>query len=248
MKRLLMLGVVGLAGLGLAAGPDAKDDVKNAAKKLGEQGYSWVSTPKTDGGGGGGGGGAGAQARQQGPTEGKIDKDGTALITQKRGEQTSEAAVKGTKVVVKTADGWKSAEEFGQPQAGQRPDPASFLARSLRTFKAPHVQAAEIADKTAELKTVGDAIAGNLTEQGAKDLLSFGGRPGGGGQAPEIANPKGSVKYWIKDGALAKYEYTVSGTMSFGGQDRAINRTVTIDIKDVGKTTVSLPEDAKKKL
>ncbi|MBC8002999.1 MAG: hypothetical protein H7X97_10475 [Opitutaceae bacterium] len=82
-------------------------------------------------------------------------------------------------------------------------------------------------------------------------LFPFGGRRGGagGGEAPPPPeNAKGSVKFWVKDGSLAKYEYNVQGTMSFGGNSIEINRTTTVEIKDVGTTKVEVPEEAKKKL
>ncbi len=83
-------------------------------------------------------------------------------------------------------------------------------------------------------KPTNDAISGDLTEDGAKKLLSFRGRRGGAG--PTITNPKGSVKFWIKDGQLVKYQYHVEGTVSFNVNDREVNRTTTVEIKDVNAT------------
>ena len=42
-----------------------------------------------------------------------------------------------------------------------------------------------------ELKKDGDVYSGDLTEAGAKAQFRFG----------TVTNPKGSVKFWIKDGA-----------------------------------------------
>ena len=53
---------------------------------------------------------------------------------------------------------------------------------------------------------------------------------------------------WRKDGALVKYVVNVKGTVSFGGQDRDIDRTTTTEFKKVGSTKVSVPDEAKKKL
>jgi hypothetical protein len=96
------------------------------------------------------------------------------------------------------------------------------------------------------LKSADGVISGDLTEEGAKSLLTFGGRGGGGG--PEISGAKGSVKFWVKDGVLTKMETKVQGRMSFNGNDRDIDRTTTTEFKDIGTTTVNVPEDAKKKL
>ena len=70
----------------------------------------------------------------------------------------------------------------------------------------------------------------------------------GGGAPPEPTDAKGSVKIWIKDGALVKYELKNSGKMSFGGNDIDINRTTTVEFSDVGSTKVDAPAEAKAKL
>jgi hypothetical protein len=70
---------------GLVAGDarDDKEDVKNAAKKLGESSYAWTSTPKSEGQQGGGGG-QGGRRPQAGPTEGKTEKDGYTTLSATR--------------------------------------------------------------------------------------------------------------------------------------------------------------------
>ena len=71
------------------------------------------------------------------------------------------------------------------------------------------------------------------------------GRRGAGASA---SNAKGSVKFWLKDGALTKYEYKVQGTVSFNGNDREVDRTTTVQISNVGSTKVAVPEQGKKNL
>ena len=244
MKTQLVIGVVTLLAGSLFAA-DAKDDVKNAAKKLaGAGGYAWTSTVEMAGGGGGGGGGG----MRLGPTEGKIGKDGMAMLKMTRGDNTVEAVVMGTKGAIKTDEGWQSfAEATEGGGGGGQPNPGRFMARRLQTFKAPAAEAEDLAGKTKELKKADDAYAGELTEETVKGLLTFG--PGrAGGEAPTVSNAKGSVKFWLKDGVLAKYEYKVQGTVSRGGNDRDIDRTTKVEIKDVGTAKVEVPEDAKKKL
>jgi hypothetical protein len=101
------------------------------------------------------------------------------------------------------------------------------------------------------LKKEGDAITGVLSEEAVKAQLTApfgGGRRRDGGEAPSPTNTKGSVKFWLKDGALAKYETQVSGTMTFGDNEREIGGTTTVEIKDVGTTKVDVPEEALKKV
>ena len=69
-----------------------------------------------------------------------------------------------------------------------------------------------------------------------------------GGDALEVSDAKGSVKFWLKDGSLSKYEYTVQGTVTVNGDDHDVNLKNTVEIKDVGTTKVTVPEEAAKKL
>jgi hypothetical protein len=116
----------------------------------------------------------------------------------------------------------------------------------VRNIRTPVVQAAEIAAGVKEFKKDGDAYSGDLTEDAAKQLMRF--RRGGGGDAPTINNAKGSAKFWVKDGVLSKYQYKVTGSMNFNGNDIDVDRDTTVEIKDVGATKVEVPEGAKKKL
>ena len=227
------------------------DDVKGALKKLADaSSYSWKSTV-TNGNARAAGGGGGRF--QQGPTEGKTVKDGVTFLSMSRGTTTTEAFLKGDKGAVKTADGWQSLAEMNDAAAagggagGQR-NRGAFLGRMLQNYKAPVAQAEEILPKVKSIKKADGVYSGDLTEEGAKQLLSFGPQRRAGGNAPEVADPKGSVKFWIKDGVLSKYELNVQGTMTFNNNEVNINRTTTVEIKDVGATKVEVPDEAKKKL
>ena len=71
---------------------------------------------------------------------------------------------------------------------------------------------------------------------------------GGYELGPTIKDGKGSAKFWVKDGVLSKYEYKVTGSMNFNGNDIDVDRTTTVEIKEVGTTKIEVPEGAKKKL
>jgi len=240
MKRNLVAGaLVLLAGSLVAADSNPKEEVQAAAKKLADKGsYSWKTTVNMGGGGGGGGGGR----FRPGPVEGKTEKEGATLLKMSGQDNTIEAVLKGTKGAVKADAGWMSLTDAAEEQG-----PARFAAFMLRSFKTPAAQAGEVAGQTKELKMADGAYSGDLTEEGAKQLLRFRGRQGGG-NGPEISGAKGSVKFWVKDGVLTKYEYNVQGTVSFNGNDREVNRTTTTEITDVDSTKVTVPEEAAKKL
>jgi hypothetical protein len=239
MKRNILFGaMILLAGSLFAADASPKDEVKAAAKALGNQtNYSWKATVESPNGGG----------RFNGPTEGKTELGGFTWLSLSMRDNTVEGVLKGGKGAAKTEDGWQSLAELSQDNGDGGFNPNQFLARRMQSFKAPAAEAADLADKAKELKKDGDAWAGDLTVDGAKSLLTFG-RPGTGDNAPTVTDPKGSVKFWIKDGQLTKYQFHVQGNMSFNGNERDVDRTTTVQIKDVGTTKLQVSDDAKKKL
>jgi 1,6-anhydro-N-acetylmuramate kinase len=58
------------------------------------------------------------------------------------------------------------------------------------------------------------------------------------------------MKFWLKDGALTKYESHLTGSVAFAADQDAQEMEIirTVEIKDVGKTKVEVPADAKKQL
>ncbi|MGI8601634.1 MAG: hypothetical protein ACR2OZ_01410 [Verrucomicrobiales bacterium] len=244
MKLPILIGLALAAAPLLAADANPKDEIKAAAKKLAEAAnYSWKSTPQSSGSGQGGG------RFRAGPTEGKTEKDGFTWLSMSRGESTTEAAIKGGKAAVKTEEGWKTTQELSEgSQEGDRRNRGRFLGRMLENYKAPVQQAEDLLAKAKELKKADDGYSGDLTEEGVKELLTFGGRRRDGSEAPAPTNAKGSVKFWVKDGVLAKYEFKVQGTANFGGNDVDIDRTTVVEVKDVGSTKVEVPAEAKAKL
>lgn len=234
MKKHMMVGTLMLlAGSLVAANAGTKDDVTAAAKKLADKdNYSWKQTTEYAGGGRGFGGGA---------SEGKVEKGGCLWVSMTMRTNTVEAVKKGEKGAIKTQDGWQSFDEASGEQG-----PGSFMARRMQSFKAPTAQIEDLVKAAKDLTKEGDVYSGEFTEEGAKAQMMFGGR--GGGSGPEISGAKGSVKFWVKDGVLAKYETKVQGKMSFNGNERDIDRTTTVEIKDVGTTKLQVPAEASAKM
>jgi len=233
MKRNILFGAIALLAGSLLAAESPKDEITSAAKKLGDKAnYSWKSTVAVPEG----------SRWRPGPTEGKTEKDGCTQLTMSFGDNKSQAFLKGDKGAVSDPDGgWQSLADLENAEG-----PGRFFGRMFRNFKAPAAQAADLAAGAKELKKDGDAVSGDLNEEITKELLSFRGR--GGGDGPTVSNAKGSVKFWVKDGVLSKYEFKVQGKISFDGNDRDVDRTTTVEITDIGTTKVDVPEEAKKKL
>jgi hypothetical protein len=242
-KRIVsLLAVTALVCSAQAAEP--KELVESAVKALKEKAnYTWTTKSEI--------------ANSQFPamtTKGKNEKDGFTLITAEGPNGEMQAVKKGDKGVVKTDEGWKTAEELRQ--GGQGGGPGRGFSGRLLTALAPVEDVEELLKGVKELKAGENGVySGDLTEQAAKDRASFFGRRrgtqgggGGGFTPPEPKDAKGSVQFWIKDGALTKYELKTSAKITFQDEERDMDRTATTEISDVGSTKVEVPEDAKKKL
>jgi len=221
-----------LAASVVAADSSAKDDVLSAAKKLGDKAnYSWTTTVVVP---------EGSRFRP-GPTDGKTEKDGFTHLKMTFGDNAVQAVFTGDKAAFTNPEaGWQTLADLDTSQGTGR-----FVNAFLRGFKAPAAHAAELVAGAKELKKDGDAYASDLTEDAAKPLLTFGRRSGAD---VTVSNAKGSVKFWIKDGLLSKYEFKVTGKVTFNDNEREVDRTTTTEIKDVGSTKMEVPEEAKKKL
>ncbi len=234
MKTNILAGLsVLIAGSLLAAEATPKDAVLAAAKKLGEsQNYAWktvVVVPED-------------APFKPGPTEGKTEKDGSTLFSMTFFENKFQVAVKGDQRALTDQEGnWKSVVE-----AEKEEGPGRFGALIARNLKTPAKEAADLAGYAKELKQEGDVYSSDLTEAGAKAMQTF--RPAGSDGGPSVSDAKGSVKFWVKGGALTKYEFKLKGLIKFGDNEFPNDRTTTVEIKDVGATKAEIPEAAKKKL
>jgi len=208
------------------------DAVKKAIQKLGEQeNYSWTSVRKSAG-------------EDEGSVKGTINKDGHSQLTIKMAGRSVEGALVRKKGALKTKDGWMSTDEFTGGGGSPASNPMTFLARHLSTFgKSPVVQATSLLKKAKAVKSdKPDVYFAELTEEGVKENVPrFG---------VEVSNPDGSVKFWVKDGMLVKYNYAVRAKVRFIRQNRQVDydRTTTVEIKDAGTTHVELPKQVLAKI
>jgi hypothetical protein len=227
MKKNILFGALALlAGPLFAADSSPKDDVIAAAQKLAAAAsYSWNQTvvvPES-------------APFKPGPTEGKTEKGGATYVKFSFGDNTTEMVMKGDKAAITDPDGnWQSLTNLENDSEG----PGRFVVRMVRNFSAPAAQATNLVASVKELKKDGDAYSGDLTEAGAKAQFRFG----------TVTNPKGSTKFWLKDGLLSKYEFKVQGKVDFNGNEMDVDRDTTVEIKDVGATKVDVPDGAKKVL
>jgi hypothetical protein len=261
MKRnMLCAAMVLFAGSLLAAD---KDDVSAAIAKLASSdNYSWKSTTTNvpPPGGGGGGRGRGRGGFGGGPIEGKTQKDGLIAVTfAGRGDAPPTVGyLMNTNVAIQTDSGWQSYAEATADDGGGGFNPGAFTAIRVQGTKSPADEAKTLLDSAKSVTMADGAYTAVLNDDAAKARLQFGGfggrgrrggGGGGGGFQIAITDAKGTVKFWVKDGVLVKYEIKSTGNQAFGDNDpMPVDRTTTVEIKDIGASKIDLPADAKKKL
>jgi len=236
MKQYVLLAlVVALAHTTLiAADSNPKSKLSNATKQLGEKtNYSWTSTSKE----------ADGSTGRLGAMEGKTEKSGLTFLSFTVSDVPVEVYMKGEKGTAKALEGWQSFDDIIQTSPA-----AAGIVKFLRSHKLPAAESAALADKVNDLKEADGVLSGDLKEEAVKELLMRNARRREGQDAPKIENPKGSVKYWVKDGALTKYEVNVQGKVTAGDRETDVNRTTVVEIKDADTTKVEVPAEAKEKM
>jgi hypothetical protein len=235
MKRVLTIGIVGLLAHTLtAADPTPTEKMANAAKQLAEKpNYSWTMTMKE----------ADGSAGRLGPIDGKADQGGTTYLSFSIGGIPVEVYLKGEKGAARALEGWQTLDEIAQTSGT-----AAAVVRFLRAYKAPGVESAGLSEKVKEVKESDGVLSGELKEEAAKDLLTRGARRREGQEPPKVENPKGSVKLWVQNGTVSKYEVNLQGKVTAGDRETDVNRTTTIEIKEPGTTKLEIPAEAKPKM
>ena len=227
------------------------DDLAAAARKLADApNYAWTATTEI----------ANAPFPAM-PLEGVAEKGGFTVTTRTFNGNTSQTVRKGTAVVMQNRDGeWMTMEEMraqfaggapggvGGQGGGQRGGGRGGLGGGMLGGAGnPAEVVAGLAAKIKDLKVADDALVATASGDDAAALLA----PAGSRGDPAPAGPRYSsvtLKFWLKDGALAKYSTQTVGTFTLpNGDEREVDSTTTVEVKNVGTAQVEVPAAAKKK-
>jgi len=229
---LLFFSIATLARIGCSA--DALQKVTEAAKQVGSKpNYSWATMTREGDGSPG----------KLGPIQGKAEKDGVTFLEFVVGGVPVEVCMKDKKGAAKALEGWQTFDEIARTSGT-----AAAVVRFLRIYKAPVAESTDLASNTKGLKEEEGVFSGELKEEVVKELLLFGVRRREGEEPPKTSDAKGDIKFWIKEGALTKYEIKVQGKVAIGDRENEINRTTTVQIKDAGTTKIDVPPEALEKM
>ncbi|MBI5693292.1 MAG: hypothetical protein HZC55_24705 [Verrucomicrobia bacterium] len=202
------------------------------------------------------------------PVQGVTEKGGCTLTTMTFNGNTRQTVRQGENVVTQNREGeWMTMEELRQQfapnsggggaggatgggQGGRGAGRGGFGLLGGGGMREPARDAQQLAGKLRDLKIADGAITGDLAAEDAAGLLAFGrGGRGGNQPAPGVKNASATARFWLKDGALAKYAVSVKGTVTTpNGDEREVDLTTTTEFAEVGTAKVAIPEAARKKL
>jgi hypothetical protein len=177
-----------------------------------------------------------------GPVKGQAGQDGFARMSQDINGNSIEIVLKADNVAFKGQDGWQIISNSADREASLAAD----LARNGAAAREAEITLGYVN----ELKALdGGAWEGDLTTNGAADLMSFGPRGHSAENGfPPPKNAKGSVKFWVKDGLLVKYETHLHGTFAFVDIENEMDESRSVEIQDVGTTKMDIPAEVRTKL
>jgi hypothetical protein len=236
VKKALIFGFIGLLARTLSIAESSPlERIVSAAKQLSAQpNYSWTTTVKE---------GDGSSAPFPG-LSGKAIKYGPTCLSSMMGATSSEVYLNGQKGTAKGPEGWRTFDEIAKPGGF-----AAALVGYLRSYKAPSVECDTLCRELQNVKEQKGILSGELKGNvAAKEYMEFFIPRYAGQEPPKLADPKGSVKFWIEKGMLTKYQIDVQCKVTRGDQESEFHRTTTVEIKDVGTTKLEMPEGAKQKL
>jgi hypothetical protein len=230
MTHFVIVGV-----LAAAVGGSRDEELSNATKKASEMTrYAFKVDVKADG-----------RARGVAPlaVEGIYEKDQPVYFK----AQGKDACRQTGALVVKEGDSWKRLERKKREKRDR--DQRALL--SLGEVKLPHEEIAEFEKKLEKVEKAADGemtlYSGALTPDGARSLVSTGGKAEGKGRLN--LSYTGSAKVWLdKDGHIVKYEVSITGSGKVKDRDVQLSLTRAVNLSDVGTAKVEVPEDAKKAL
>ncbi len=184
-------------------------------------------------------------------TTGKKGTGGYMLVTMPGRDQEIQVLARKGKGAILREGKWVVPNPDAEEQGAGR-----FVARMVQNLREPNADAKDLASKAKDVKLENGSYKGTLDEATAKELMSFrgfgrrggggGGQGGGGGGGtpPEVSGAGGSVSFTVTDGVLTGYELTLTGKMTFNGEEREVNRSTKVAFTAICTTSFDIPEAA----
>ena len=254
-SALLAFGLVLAIGV-LAAGATPRDDVAAAIQKLADSGdYAWRTVPFAEDAAPPDADFETIPARfeqtAQDQIEGKVQKDGLVALRAQIGDAVVGFYMHHAHMAIQTTQGqWTSETQLLSQGYLSIPDQLLTQAEFLLP---PAVEARQYFERIQNIHREGDAYVGEIPQDAAIAMLEERKRKQNDGKEWRLAEAKATVKFWISDGVLSKYQvhWTIDPYICVFGLNEWANEsdiTETTAISDNGKTTIHLPPEAEAEL
>jgi hypothetical protein len=133
------------------------------------------------------------------------------------------------------------------PGAGAEDGNARGYSNLQLAISHPHEELGVMVSSHTDLTVDGDVVSGTLTDLGAQLLLVHDGQ-----KELTPVRATGTFTWWIRDGAILKYQVSLHGVLeietSRGRQQIEVRQKSDTRLKAVGTTTFEVPEPARLKL
>ena len=232
--RLLATTLLLLAAGASAARAEPGEDVRAAIDKLAQaRSFAWTAT---------------YQHRSGSEAEEGVEEKGGYAVSSKTFDLTSgashiELVRQGSKAVVNFGQGWQTFDEaVNAAGGGPRGRARATLVEMMRNDKPFATFARELLDHTKDLRKVGDAYEGTMSEAGAKAMLEA------ASSRVRVNRVRGSARFGVKDGVLSAVAFRLEASLNLDGREHAVNSTAAAEVKDVGTAKARVPDEARQKL
>jgi hypothetical protein len=237
-KGILVIGL--LAGWSGPAPRDAKDDLLRALQKLAaSESFSWVAMTIEE---------SDAKVPQLAETiEGKWARSGWRKLARPKTKSTTEAFMKGDRIALLTAAGWKVIDVAAAPPPGKKADKDVRRAQEFDLVKDPLAEAKILLGRGQDFTGRENGLyTGTVAALDAPLVLER--AVTAGNKLPEGAAMR--VNFRIKDGLLASYELIATYQSTRGKQKQVVENilSMAVDFAEIGTTAIEVPEEARKVL
>lgn len=237
---LMAVGI--LSGWARPAEPDGKGEVEQALLKLeAAENFSWVAMTIEEA--------DGKDPKLAETVEGKSVEGGWSRLSRPKTKKTTDAFLRGGRLALMTPQGWRAAEVKELAPGAAKPAKELRPAQDLLHANVPLDQAKVLLGRLQDLgRRENGLYSGRLAPLNVPIILEQ--AAAAGHKIPALEEPQARVNFRVHEGMLASYELVVSGRNPKAKKGQGAGRLISmaVDFTDVGRTTLEVPDEARKLL
>jgi hypothetical protein len=236
------LAVALLSGWAIPMGGDAKRDLEDAFLKLSAcENFSWVAMTieETEG----------KEPQLTDTVEGKWARGGWCQLSRPKTKKTTDAFLKDDRIAVLFPEGWKIMDVKDVAPAAGKPDKTVLRAQQFLHAKSPLLEAKVLMGRAEDLgRRENGLYSGRLARLDVPLVLER--AQAAGHKLPAFEEPAARVNFRVEEGVLSSFELVISGRALKAKKGQVVESLIgmAVDFSEVGKTTLEIPEEARRLL